>query len=642
MLCFVFSFILGYLIFSLASFDFKSKKTINTFFYTTTIGFIFQILTYSIFKSHFITVNSLVLVLFLYILFNRLKENNYSFKFEIQKFEFKKLVYVLIPIGIIFTWKYYCLFNENKDFPIVINSDSIYHSNLSIFLQKFGVENLNTNHFMLPDGTYPYHYFEAWTIAYFSEILNLNHWITEELVVYPLFASLTILGIYSIMEKFNFLNIFTSIGAIFVLNFSGVYTILLNSNLDFLQYKDTYAFSYNALDEFWCLKLVVIYLLITIVMNLFFDNKHYTGTIVLIATSFFSITIFLGFSFGILMFLVLSWFIRGRITYYKPKEIRNLIIINVLTVISILLFYYTTESTYNFIIKPSIKQVLIEINDLTKVKIKIMYFIIRLLQLVLIYSPSILISFFFIRKFHSTKNLNLLYLLFGLFTSITFSSLIIWVLLDFSFGSKGYFFYSILPIYNVLSVLSILLTTKYLVNKKIKLLFFSIYLFIGILNCEKTVKTYTENKKNLWDSFSKKFIYEVYKDSRYIRSNYGARIEGVNFFNNSITNDNIDYLGYFMSGFYSNSDNFKITTSISAGYANLNSTEVIAQTKKYIQAMPIYNFYKIHNKNNLNDFIKKHNISYILVNKNEKLNNEIKFKKKIFDNKSGITYYRIN
>lgn len=638
MVCFIFSFFVGHTLFSVTSIPCKTKENVSALFYKTTIGFILQILIYSIFKTNLLTINSLILILFIYIFFRSFKKNNL---FDFKIFKSRTCIYAIIPVSIIFFWKYYCLFNENKAFPIVINSDSIYHSNLSIFLQKFGVENLNTNHFDLPDGTYPYHYFEAWTTAYFSEILNLNHWITEELIVYPIFSSLTVLGLYSILEKFKFLNILTSVGSIFVLNFSGIYTIISNFDFFLLQYKETYAFSYNALDEFWCLKLVVIYLMITIVINLYVDKKYYLATVVLMATSFFSITIFLGFAFGILFFLLFSWLFRKQINLFNSNELRNLIIINLLIIISLFIFYKTTESNYNFIIKPNLNQIILSIDNFTKIKSKMMYFLIRLTQLLLIYLPFILILVFLLKKFYTSLNFKLVYLFFGLVTSITITSLTIWNLLDFSFGSKGYFFYSILPIYNVLSVIIILLAIKYLKNKPLKNLLFFGFLCIGIFNSQKTIKTYNENKNTLWNSFSQKFLKEVYNDSKYIKSNYGGRIEGVNFFKNSITNDNIDYLGFFMSGFYKNSYNYKITTSISAGYTNLNSPEILTQTKKYIKAMPIYNFYKVEKRKNINDFIKKHNISYLLVNKNETIFKEIKFKKKIFDNKSGITYYRL-
>ena len=209
-------------------------------FYKLFIGVLSIVSFYSLTKTSGKTINiGLILIGITYVILTKQKIdlNSYKQKCKLTKNELLPLLSLFTLSLLIFIWKYYCLFNNGQDYPIVINSDSIFHSNIAVFLDKTGIESSNTNYFYPPDGTHPYHYFEGWTISLFASLFKLNHWITEELLVYPLFALITISGMWALIEKFTSLNTITKIISISISYITVSDIIFFSGAIIYCQYR---------------------------------------------------------------------------------------------------------------------------------------------------------------------------------------------------------------------------------------------------------------------------------------------------------------------------------------------------------------------------------------------------------------------
>ena len=646
-------FLVGHCV--LLLFSTNKESNFSTLFFKLFIGLVGSISLFSILKTNGLTINTgLLFIAFLYILITKQKLNftNYFQRIKLTKVDYIQVSSLIILSSCVFFWKYYCLFNNNQEFPIVINSDSIFHSNISIFLNSVGVESLNTNYYYPPDGTHPYHYFEGWTIAFFSFIFNLNAWITEEIIVYPIFALLIISGIWSLIEKITPLTLFSKIASISVLFFSSFYIANLSEFGSVFNLKDTHCFNFNAIDEFWGLKLAVAYIFSIAGINLLIDKKIIESTLLLLALPVISITLAPGvfMATSILLFIL---FIFNKKLKIDTKISFLHLGIPTLVFAFIILFYRFSGASQEYIQTPSKADFLNEFNSISAIKNKISFFIYRILQIIVLYAPVwiLFLVSYFSNKLNWKNKLSQLSLLFYFIVILVNSSLIVWLLLSFGFGSKAYFFYASLPFINIFSVLLLIISQELTNSKTIKWsIRFFILLTISIF-AFRSYSIYTENKKKLWDNYSPEFISKVYNASKQVKNTLGGRFEGNEYFNNPVFIDNVDHFGPFLSGFNKNRHHSFIPTSLSSIEV---SKEQLKNTlnKNYILTSPFYIFQKklkkskkfISNGQARLEFIKKNKIDYLIINKNIELDSVIKpfIKREIKDKKSGISFVLLN
>ena len=643
-------FLTGHTIMALI--DRKIKGVYTNTFFKLFLGLLGCISFYSLIKTSGITINiGIILIGLLYYFSTKQKINLKMFKANIQlnKTVLLPLISVVAFSSVYFFWKYYCLFNHGEEYPIVINSDSIYHSNLSIFLNEFGIESLNTNYFYPPDGTSPYHYFEGWTIAFFSYVFNLNHWITEECIVYPMLASIVVAGTWALFENFVILTNKNKLLGILTVFFSGFYIPQIVEGLSIFNYTDSYNYGYNAIDEFWGLKLIIAYILSIAGLLLLINKKIIHSVLVFLLLPIVSITLAPGILATTFTFLFLIILFKKKIKIDISIPIYSLLYPFIVGLF-ILSFYFFTGSKTEFITPPKSVDIINNLNSILAIKSKIVLFMIRILQLILLYSPVLillLISYFNGDKLILKEQLKKLKTSFFLIILVTTISLMVWLTLSFAFVSKGYYFYPVLPFLNIISVVLIIVSLNNI--KSIKLLWIS-----RIVVCSafcffifRTNEIYTNNKITLWDIYSKEYIANVNKECSKIKNKIGGKIEGRAFFDNGVYNDNIDKLGNYLSGFYPKADSAFVPTSLSSIDVTQNQLEKIVN-KNYILKTPIYLFsnkLKKYNKDITNDqirfyFIKKHKIEYLFLNKGIELAENLKpyLKKQIKDKKSGVTF----
>ncbi len=636
-------------------FQHKIKHIYSKLFFKLFTGLITSITVYSLLRTNGETINlGFILIgsLYYFLTKQKIEWNGYKERVKSSKKEWFSLITLFGFSSVIFLWKYYCLFNNGQNYPIVINSDSIFHSNISIFLNSVGIESSNTNYYYPPDGTHPYHYFEGWTIALFSFFFNLNTWITEEIIVYPLYALLIISGIWSLIEKITPLNLFSKLVSISVLFFSSFYFGDLSQFGFIFNLKDTHCFNFNAIDEFWGLKLAVAYIFTIAGINLLIDKKITPAILLLLGLPILSITLAPGILMSTSLFLLGIYFFQKKINLTSKISFLHLGI-PLLIFLFIILFYRFSGASQEYIKIPSKDEFLIEFNSFSAIKNKISLFIFRILQIIVLYCP---VWILFLISFYSNKpnwknKLPQLSFLFYFTVLLINCSLLVWLLLSFGFGSKAYFFYASLPFISVFSVLLLIISQEVTNSKRIK---WGIRLFIILMISIFTYRSYSiysENKKKLWDNYSTEFIAKVYDASNQVKNTLGGRFEGNEYFNNPVFIDNVDHFGPFLSGFNKTRHRSFITTSLSSIEV---TKEQLKNTlnKNYILTSPFYIFQKQLKKSKKFiscgqaklEFIKKNKIDYLIVNKNIELDSVIKIyiKKQIKDPKTGISFVLLN
>src|SRR5690606_15576929 len=98
----------------------------------------------------------------------------------------------------LFLVNYFRYFHEGYDVPVVINWDALSDVSRAIYMNFSGIESSDTNFIYPPNGTQPYHYFEAWSVAALSFPFGSNFWVTQNLIFQPLILGLSYLGFRSL------------------------------------------------------------------------------------------------------------------------------------------------------------------------------------------------------------------------------------------------------------------------------------------------------------------------------------------------------------------------------------------------------------------------------------------------------------
>ncbi len=82
-------------------------------------------------------------------------------------------------------------------------ADNPWITDLAMYLNEFGIETLNWN-FISTNGiaNSPYHYFEAWIVAFIARFLNENYWMAIQLITIPLLQGIVVIGTWAVFEKF--------------------------------------------------------------------------------------------------------------------------------------------------------------------------------------------------------------------------------------------------------------------------------------------------------------------------------------------------------------------------------------------------------------------------------------------------------
>jgi hypothetical protein len=195
------------------------------------LGITFTITLFSIFNTHFKTINTGFIVLFLALFFTKASKsyfNHKKFILNLSQMPFK---------GIVLCCFLTFSLNAIIKYTLIINEDLLFYLRISECLSINGKENIynyfnNSN--AVFNGTNPYHYFEFWFSSFifkFSSGFLLNS-IAFKYVCYGVLKALVILGLVSLIEVFKKITLTDCLLVVFMslLNFEWVTRLCFNGD----------------------------------------------------------------------------------------------------------------------------------------------------------------------------------------------------------------------------------------------------------------------------------------------------------------------------------------------------------------------------------------------------------------------------
>ena len=439
--------------------NFRSNSDHFNYFVQLFTGFFGAITIFSIAKTMGITISSLLLTWVLIWLVSSKKINKPTFLnfFNLNKKNILEYFTILILLVIFNYFKYY---NSSSSIPIVNNWDALSDVTRAVFLNYTGIENTNTNFIQLPSGSQPYHYFEAWAVAFFASLFKGNYWISQNLLFQPIILTLIYVGFRALATKIssNKISVFFGISLFFA---SGV---INDSLLKIPFFEWCIPLKNNIIDEPWWTRMSVLYPIIQLALYFILESKWKHGIFALLLIPFISVTPaipIISSTFAIIFIC----FLFNKLN----KKTAKLLLIPVLSAFFYQGFYFVFKDTSEFISLPTLSEILKEISTSSVIKSKIIIIIEKIIQTIILYSPYILLigicSIILKKKLIPNKwNLQdkiiLLYILL-----IMLISLIMWQVLNFIFGASFFYYYTMIPIFNI--VLTFVLFKLFIEQSKI-------------------------------------------------------------------------------------------------------------------------------------------------------------------------------
>lgn len=537
----IFIVLVGKICLSFTQLTFKNKLT--SLFTYSVVGFYLSISVFAIIKSKGISISSLlVLLTILWGVSSKIfqKPNLKSFRFEWKElFEFLIIVSGLYLFN---SWKY----TLPDETIAVVNWDALSDVTRAIFLNHTGVENSNTNFIQIPTGSQPYHYFEAWAVAFFGSISDSNFWLSQNLIFQPIILGICFLGFRSLSNK-KAGNIGAIIFGVLLLFSSGFLNEFIHK-IPFFEW--TIPLKNNIIDEPWWTRMAVLYPIIIMSIHFFIRQDYKNAMVGILFIPFLSVTPAIPVIFACMTTI---FFILLFIKQHNLKWIH--LLVPIVVGISYKLFYTFFLDPSDFIPLPTIKEIVVEITQPSILKSKIIIIVEKIIQTGILYSPiivMILAGLFF------TKSLNLNFTKWNeinkigtvFISTITLGSLIMWQVLNFVFGASFFYYYTMIPFFNI--VLILILWNVYLKSKFKVIPLLVVFLFLGFYFNRShkihanSIATYFTNR---YDSNFIKKINEIWKEK--IADHglaLGVKLENHSEIAHPFFNDGISLCGYYMYG----------------------------------------------------------------------------------------------
>lgn len=489
------------------------------------IGLFSIITVYSIIKTSGITINTGLILILVFIIFScRIKNwpiNKTGFK-ENELQDLKLILYSL-PIMVIFVgWRYFYLFSSETEIPVSYLSDTLNHCIRALFINQTGIESGNVNYYFLPDGVEPYHYFEAWAVAVFGSLLNLNFWVAAQIIIIPLFNMIIVTGVIGIAEKWtkNYLVFLICIGSVFF----GAYYFEQLETIKYL--KHTYSFGSNAFDEYWVMKLSIVYIIILMFIHVISDNKNFVaGLIILLSLPILSITL----APTILTLVTIVSFIL--VIFQKKLKIKipfYIIFYPFIVGLYLLLFYKIFGPTEEFIEKPGL-HILMDLKSFDIIKHRIFVGLEKILQMFVLYTPYIITVFllffykhFKIKSFFTDQRLFIIIIFFIIGIP---GSILLWMIFFNLFGGSQFFFYTMLPFLNIISFLVLIYGLVKISFKPIKYSIAIVIIISFFLFFTRSYNIYDNFRSSWFDKYSIEYINETTREISFLENKKGLKLE---------------------------------------------------------------------------------------------------------------------
>jgi len=604
------------------------------------IGLFSIITVYSIIKTSGITINTGLILISVFILLSSRNKNWAVNKtgFKQQEVKDLKLILYSLPLMIIFFgWRYYCLYSTYAEIPVSYISDTLNHCIRAMFINQTGLETANVNYYFPTDGVDPYHYFEAWAVAVFGSLFNLNFWVAAQIIVIPLFNIIIVTGVIGMAEKWtkNYLVFLLCLGSVFF----GAYYFEQLETLKYL--KHTYSFGSNAFDEYWVMKLSVVYLIVLMFIHLIYNK----GTLVLSMIILLSLPI-LTITLAPTMLIIITIILLLLILFQKKSKIKipfYVIFYPFIVGLYVLLFYKVFGPTKEFIEKPGLN-ILSDLKSFDIIKHRIFIGLEKIVQMFVLYAPYIITVFLLflykhvkIKSFFTDQRIFVIVMFFIIGIP---GSILSWLIFFNLFGSSQFFFYTMLPFLNIVSFLVLIYGLVKISFKPIKysialLIILSFFLFFN-----RSYNIYHKFRKSWFDKYTVEYINETTREISLLANIKGLKLEHpqeLSKFNDASS---------FIAGFIFAGINGSNLTSITMGEMYHNKIFPSPEAEMFLEKAPFSMYIdKLKKEGKFVDlntatisFIKTYKIRYMFISSYREIPAEITIitRKQIIDSKSGV------
>jgi hypothetical protein len=183
----------------------------NSIVRNTFIGYVVATMLYAILKTHFITLHVVFMFLLGCAAYELTRNREKIQKLVNEEVGLKnRFILIVLPL-IVFSWAWFSIYDGESAIQFNFFSDTILYSKISRSIAVTGFENgFNfLNDFdSFYHGPEPYHYFDVWGGALIASLLQLNHYLTLQLVIYPVFYLLFLYSLFTLLsgEKRVYIN----------------------------------------------------------------------------------------------------------------------------------------------------------------------------------------------------------------------------------------------------------------------------------------------------------------------------------------------------------------------------------------------------------------------------------------------------
>lgn len=210
-------------------------QTFQLFFLRVFLGVVVCIIAFAAIKSGFKTINLLLLPL-LGILYFESKRISTSLSNTEHSTPAWHPPIVMALTALVFFALRTVLVYQGGEMPFVVANGADYaqHAIVSEALGSIGVENKFAPESLLGEpfrGIVPYHYFDMWLNALVATFSGLNHYLALELITFPLFLTLGVLGFLALCETKNKPAPWVYLLALVLIGFGGLHFDVYNSTV---------------------------------------------------------------------------------------------------------------------------------------------------------------------------------------------------------------------------------------------------------------------------------------------------------------------------------------------------------------------------------------------------------------------------
>ncbi len=607
--------------FSLKAFKIHIEKPYTKHFTNLMVGLNIFILTTAIYFTKGITVMVFMIPLFFYFIFKYKnsstvqvdKKNMTNFRYDFVLF----LVAISIGSLLFFIFRFGQIYNSEFDIPFLPHSDLVFYTNCIDFLTRFGYENSSCD-YANPLGVNPYHYYELWQSAGFSSLLGLNTCLTLILITFSIANILIWIGIIAILEQFKKVEILDLILCFFLVFITG-FVFNIYTNVYFM--SDILVYSLNAVT---ILKFYPNYIFLIAAVLFILNKKNNDALICLLALPI----VHIGNAISIYPVFIIWYFIDFM---YTKKVKINYLMICLSSVILIFAFYKILHPS-NSHVSTHFSDIFLKINEVLYWKTAINIIGGSTIQFALIFMPFWVLYIFNFKFQHIFVKENfIIFLIYSI-------SLLGWALLNYKLTSTQIFANISLNVFNLISILIIILIWVKKKRTVFRIFFIAIFLIAGFIN----------SYRNYQFSYDKSgdYLTSIKQESKNF-SSIGAFMmdkEDYTFSFSYVTTLNI--LGKYL--IYFDKKTFPLSLSI-YDYPYSKDSRLNQIEKETIATSSFYRFVESQKLNKQFDsieksqlqFIQKFKINYLICTKNVTLSNLLqqRIKKSIIDKNTGERFY---